>query len=109
MLWRQSWKRCSLRGGRNYFLPARRLLRGSLYYLYNVLWVDKLAGNFPRSAIGAHQNGKRVYGCFDMCLVVAMRNANVFLDLTDSTCEHVRLAINKVGAQRMMFAGRKSD
>jgi hypothetical protein len=36
-------------------------------------------------------------------LVVAMRNANVFLDLTDSTGEHVRLAINKIGAQRIMF------
>jgi predicted TIM-barrel fold metal-dependent hydrolase len=38
-----------------------------------------------------------------MCLVVAMRNANVFLDLTDSTGEHVRQATDKLGSRRIMF------
>jgi predicted TIM-barrel fold metal-dependent hydrolase len=85
------------------FPTGSTAFKGNLYYLYNVLWVDELAGNFPRVPIVLTKMGRGYTGCFDMCLVVAMRNANVFLDLTDSTGEHVRLAINKIGAQRIMF------
>jgi len=68
-----------------------------------VLWVDELAGNFPQVPIVLTKMGRGLPGCFDMCLVVAMRNANVFLGLTDSTGEHVRQAIDRVGARRVMF------
>jgi predicted TIM-barrel fold metal-dependent hydrolase len=85
------------------FPTGSTAFKGNLYYLYDVLWVDELAGNFPEVPIVLTKMGRGLTGCFDMCLVVAMRNANVFLDLTDSTGEHVRLATNKLGAQRIMF------
>jgi predicted TIM-barrel fold metal-dependent hydrolase len=85
------------------FPTGSTAFKGNLYYLYNVLWVDELAGNFPQVPIVLTKMGRGLPGCFDMCLVVAMRNANVFLDLTDSTGEHVREAINRVSARRIMF------
>jgi predicted TIM-barrel fold metal-dependent hydrolase len=85
------------------FPTGSTAFKGNLYYLYNVLWVDELAGNFPQVPIVLTKMGRGLKGCFDMCLVVAMRNTNVFLDLTDSTGEHVREAVDRVGARRVMF------
>ena len=42
-------------------------------------------------------------GSFDACLSVAMRNANVYFDATDTSPEHLRKAISVIGAQRILF------
>jgi predicted TIM-barrel fold metal-dependent hydrolase len=85
------------------FATGSSAFKGNLYYLYDVLWVDEVAGNFPKVPIVLTKIGRGFQSCFDMCLVVAMRNANVFLDLTDCPGEHVRKTINAVGARRVMF------
>ena len=36
-------------------------------------------------------------------MVVAVRNANVYLEMTDAPSEHVREAVEKVGSHRIMF------
>jgi uncharacterized protein len=85
------------------FPTGSTAFKGNLHYLYDVLWVDELAGNFPQVPIVLTKIGRGLRGCFDMCLVIAMRNTNVFPDLTDSTGEHVREAIDRVGARQVMF------
>jgi hypothetical protein len=77
--------------------------RGGLYYLWEPLWVDELAGNFPDIPIVLTKMGRSFRTSFDACTVVAMRNANVYFDLTDSHPEHVREAADKIGADRIMF------
>ena len=47
--------------------------------------------------------GRGIRTSFDACTVVAKRNANVYFDLTDSRAEHLREAIDEIGAHRIMF------
>ena len=47
--------------------------------------------------------GRGIPTSFDACLVVAKRNANVYIDLTDSRAEHIREAIDEIGAHRIMY------
>ena len=77
--------------------------KGGLYYVYEPLWVDELAGNFPDVPIILTKMGRGMRTSFDACTVVAKRNANVYFDLTDSRAEHIREAIDEIGAQRIMF------
>ncbi len=77
--------------------------KGGLYYVYEPLWVDELAGNFPDVPIVLTKMGRGIPTSFDACLVVAKRNANVYFDLTDSRAEHIREAIDEIGAHRIMF------
>ncbi len=77
--------------------------KGGLFYVYEPLWVDELAGNFPDVPIILTKMGRGIRTSFDACTVVAKRNANVYFDLTDSRAEHLREAIDQIGAQRIMF------
>lgn len=77
--------------------------KGGLFYIYEPLWVDELAGNFPDVPIILTKMGRGIRTSFDACMVIAKRNANVYLDLTDSKAEHLREAIDDIGAQRIMF------
>ena len=77
--------------------------KGGLFYIYEPLWVDELAGNFPDVPIVLTKMGRGIPTSFDACLVVAKRNANVYFDLTDSRAEHIREAIDEIGAHRIMF------
>ena len=77
--------------------------KGGLFYIYEPLWVDELAGNFPDVPIVLTKMGRGIPTSFDACLVVAKRNANVYFDLTDSRAEHLREAIDEIGAHRIMF------
>ena len=36
-------------------------------------------------------------------MVIAMRNANVYFDMTESPSEHVREALERIGPERIMF------
>ena len=77
--------------------------KGGLFYVYEPLWVDELAGNFPEVPIVLTKMGRGMRTSFDACTVIAKRNANVYFDLTDSRGEHLREAIDEIGAQRIMF------
>ncbi|MGD9964892.1 MAG: amidohydrolase family protein [Hyphomonadaceae bacterium] len=85
------------------FPTASSAWRGGLYYLYEPLWVDEVAGNFPDVPIVLAKMGRGIRSSFDACTVVAMRNANVYFDLTDTSSLHLREAINIIGAHRIMF------
>ena len=77
--------------------------KGGLFYVYEPVWVDELAGNFPDVPIVLTKMGRGIRTSFDACTVVAKRNANVYFDLTDSRAEHLREAIDEIGAHRIMF------
>jgi len=75
----------------------------ALFYLYEPRWIDELADNFPDVPIILTKMGWGIRTAFDACTVIAKRNANVYFDLTDSRAEHVREAIDEIGAQRIIF------
>jgi len=47
--------------------------------------------------------GRGITTYFDSTMTVAMRNANIYLDVVGTTAPHLRLAIDKLGADRIMF------
>ena len=77
--------------------------QGGLHYIWNPVWVDELAGLFPDVPIVLAKIGRGFRTSFDSCMVVALRNANVYLEMTESPSEHVREAVQKIGAERIMF------
>lgn len=77
--------------------------KGVHYYIFSPIWVDELAANFPTVPIVFTKMGRSIRTSFDACMSVAMRNANIYLDLTDTSAEHLREAINMLGAERVMF------
>ena len=77
--------------------------QGGLHYIYNPIWVDEIAGIFPDVPIVLTKMGRGFRSSFDACIVVAMRNANVYFDMTESPPEHVRDALQRIGPSRIMF------
>ncbi len=77
--------------------------KGVHYYIYSPIWVDEIAAIFPTVPIVLTKMGRGIQASFDACLSVAMRNANVYFDMTDTSPEHLRKAITVIGAQRIMF------
>lgn len=77
--------------------------KGVHYFCYAPVWVDELAGAFPKVPIVLTKMGRSIRASFDACLVVAMRNANVYFDMTDTSAEHLREAITILGAHRIMY------
>ena len=77
--------------------------QGGLHYIWNPIWVDELAALFPDVPIVLAKIGRGFRTSFDTCMVVATRNANVYVEMTDVPSEHVREAVEKIGAHRIMF------
>ena len=77
--------------------------KGGLYYIYEPLWVDELAANFSDVPIVLTKMGRGIPTSFDACLVIAKRNSNVYFDLTDSRPDHLREAIDEIGAHRIIY------
>ena len=77
--------------------------KGVHYFSYQPVWVDELAGAFPEVPIVLTKMGRSIRASFDACMSVAMRNANVYFDLTDTSAEHLREAITIIGAHRIMY------
>jgi hypothetical protein len=63
------------------------------------VWVDELAGAFPDVPVVLTKMGRSIRASFDACKVIAMRNGNVYFDMTDTSAEHLREAISVLGAQ----------
>lgn len=77
--------------------------KGAHYYVFSPIWVDELAGTFPDVPIVFTKMGRSIRASFDACISVAMRNANVYFDMTDTSPEHLREAITIIGAHRIMY------
>ncbi len=77
--------------------------KDTLHYTWSPIYVDVLAGNFPDVPIVLVKMGRGFRVSFDTCVVVAMRNVNVYLDMTDAPSEHIREAVQILGAERIMF------
>lgn len=77
--------------------------KGVHYYVFSPIWADEVAANFPTVPIVLTKMGRGIRASFDACLSVAMRNANVYFDMTDTSAEHLREAISIIGAQRIMY------
>jgi hypothetical protein len=77
--------------------------KGVHYYIFSPVWVDEIAANFPTVPIVLTKMGRGIQASYDACLSVAMRNANVYFDMTDTSPEHLRHAISIIGSQRIMY------
>lgn len=77
--------------------------KGVHYYVFSPIWTDEVAATFPTVPIVLTKMGRSIRASFDACLSVAMRNANVYFDMTDTSAEHLREAISIIGAQRIMY------
>ena len=47
--------------------------------------------------------GRSLQSYFDVALSVAMRNQNVYFDVVGTSPEHLRIAIDAIGSDRIMF------
>ena len=77
--------------------------KGVHYYVFSPIWVDEVAATFPTVPIVLTKMGRSIRASFDACMSVAMRNANVYFDMTDTSAEHLREAISIIGEQRIMY------
>jgi hypothetical protein len=75
---------------------------GGLYY-GNPIWVDEVAQRHPEVPIILTKMGRSITSYFDSALTVALRNANIYFDVVGTSPEHLRVAVDKIGAHRIMF------
>ncbi len=75
---------------------------GGLFY-GDPLWVDEVAGRHPAAPIILTKMGRSITRYFDSAMTVAMRNVNVYFDVVGTNPQHLRFAIDKLGADRIMF------
>lgn len=75
---------------------------GGLFY-GDPLWVDEVAGRHPSAPIILTKMGRSITRYFDSTMTVAMRNVNIYLDVVGTNPQHLRFAIDKIGADRIMF------
>lgn len=66
-------------------------------------YVDEIAGRYPEVPIVLTKMGRAIQHYFESALIVAMRNPNVYFDTTSTTTEHLRRAVETIGADRIMF------
>lgn len=83
-------------------LTAWTQFPGALFY-GDPIWVDEIANRHPKVPIVLTKMGRGVQRYFDSALVVAMRNRNVFLDTTGTTPSHLKIALDALGPERIMF------
>ena len=75
---------------------------GRMYYA-DPIYVDEIAGRYPEVPIVLTKMGRAIQHYFESALIVAMRNPNVYFDTTSTTAEHLRRAVETIGADRIMF------
>lgn len=84
------------------FPTAWSQFRGGLYY-GNPEWVDEVAGRYPQVPIILSKMGRSVTFYFEMAMMVAMRNSNIYFDIVGTSSEHLRQAAETIGANRILF------
>lgn len=75
---------------------------GGLYY-GDPLWVDEVALRHPGVPIILTKMGRSITRYFDSAMTVAMRNVNIYFDVVGTSPQHLRFAIDKLGAERILF------
>lgn len=75
---------------------------GGLFY-GDPLWADEVACRHPSAPIILTKMGRSITSYFDTTMTVAMRNVNIYLDVVGTSPQHLRFAIDKIGADRIMF------
>ena len=75
---------------------------GGLFY-GDPLWADEVAGRHPKVPVILTKMGRSITRYFDTAMAVAMRNVNVYFDVVGTSPQHLRFAIDKLGADRIMF------
>lgn len=66
------------------------------------VWIDELAGRYPGVPMIIGKMGRGTHH-FETALSIAMRNINVYFDTVGTTGEHIRMACDTIGADRIMF------
>ena len=75
---------------------------GGLFY-GDPLWVDEVACRHPNVPIILTKMGRGIDRYFDSALTVAMRNVNIYLDVVGTSPHHLRIAVDKIGSERIFF------
>ena len=75
---------------------------GGLFY-GDPLWADEVAMRHPNVPIILTKMGRSIGRYFDSAMTVAMRNVNIYFDVVGTNAQHLRFAIDKIGAHRIMF------
>ncbi len=76
---------------------------GTALYHGMPLFVDDLAERFPEVPIIITKMGRGYDILFEMCLLIAYKHPNVYLDTVQSRPEHVARAVSEIGSNRVMF------
>lgn len=76
---------------------------GSALYHGMPLFIDDLAERFPELPIIITKMGRGYDALFEMCLLVAYKHENVYLDTVQTRPDHLARAIAEIGAERVMF------
>lgn len=66
-------------------------------------FVDDLAERFPEVPFIITKMGRGYDTIFDICLLIAFKHDNVYLDTVQSRPEHVARAVAEIGADRVIF------
>ena len=66
------------------------------------VWTDEIAGRYPEIPVILTKMGRGLHH-FDTALAIAMRNMNVYFDTVGTIGEHIRIAVDTIGADRIMF------
>ena len=69
----------------------------------NPIWADEVACRYPDVPIILTKMGRGLITYFEPCLTVAMRNANIYFDVVGTTPEHLRIALQAIGSERILF------
>ncbi|HWP27265.1 MAG TPA: amidohydrolase family protein [Xanthobacteraceae bacterium] len=75
---------------------------GGLFY-GDPVWADEVAGRHPGVPVILTKMGRSIDRYFDTVMSVAMRNVNIYLDVVGTCPRHLRFAVDKLGADRILF------
>jgi uncharacterized protein len=76
---------------------------GTPIYHGTPLFLDVLAESFPEVPIVITKMGRGYDYLFEMCLIVAFKHDNVYLDTVQSKPAHVKKAVEEIGPERVIW------
>jgi uncharacterized protein len=66
------------------------------------VWADEIAYSYPEVPVILTKMGRGTHH-FETALSIAIRNSNVYFDMVETTPEHLRRAVDTIGAERIMY------
>ena len=67
------------------------------------MFVDDLAERFPEIPFTLTKMGRGYNFIFEICLALATKHDNVYLDTVQAPAEHVARAVREIGAERVIY------